>query len=69
MKAQQWLFVMLLFAAALQSMYYYPRLPETVASHFDPTFFVRLDVGSSGRLLHVYSCLAGTFISKFRRAL
>ncbi|MFQ5990318.1 MAG: DUF1648 domain-containing protein [Candidatus Methylomirabilales bacterium] len=35
MKAQQWLFVLLLLAAALQSMYYYPRLPETVASHFD----------------------------------
>ncbi|HEY7680451.1 MAG TPA: DUF1648 domain-containing protein [Terriglobia bacterium] len=34
MKAQHWVLVLLLAAIALQSLYYYPQLPDTVASHF-----------------------------------
>lgn len=35
MRAQRWIFVLLVLAALLQSLYYYPQLPPTVASHFD----------------------------------
>jgi uncharacterized membrane protein len=35
MKTQRLILVFLIFIAALQIMYYYPLLPQTVASHFD----------------------------------
>jgi uncharacterized membrane protein len=35
MNTQRFVFVLLMFLAALQITYYYPQLPQTVASHFD----------------------------------
>jgi len=35
MKTQRLILVFLIFIAALQVIYYYPLLPQTVASHFD----------------------------------
>jgi uncharacterized membrane protein len=35
MKTQRFILVFLIFIAALQAIYYYPLLPQTVASHFD----------------------------------
>ncbi len=35
MKLERWMLVLLLFAMAIQSIYYYPQLPQTLASQFD----------------------------------